>query len=136
MRPDTYIGDNCKVGHHTVFEGACSIGNNTLIQAQSNITRGVIIGDRVFIGMQFCGGNDKEIVHERWDRYGEFHPDPYRIEDFARIGFGVHILPGVVIKRNAFVAAGSLVTKDVAENIKVKGRPAKIYGMVDQEYRL
>lgn len=136
MRPKTIIESDCVIGHLTVFEGGSKVGKGTLIQAQSNITRGAVIGDKVFIGMQFCGGNDIAIIHERWDHCGEFEPDPYIIEDFARIGFGVHVLPGVVIGKNSFVAAGSLVTRSIPDNAKVKGRPAKVYGEVEKEYIL
>jgi len=34
-------------------------------------------------------------------------------------------LPGVTIGKNAVVAAGAVVTKDVAENTIVGGNPAK-----------
>ena len=132
MRPHTYIEHSVVVGHHTVFEGRCAIGEGTLIQAQSNITRGAVIGKKVFIGMQFCGGNDNRIIHARQSYYGVFTPNAYKIEDFARIGFGVRVLPGVVIGKNAFVAAGSLVTKDVPAYMKVKGSPAKVYGKVPE----
>jgi len=136
MRPYTYISERCKIGHYTVFEGRCAVGSDTIIQAQSNITRGAVIGRKVFIGMMFCGGNDNVILHQRWDTLGEFVPHAYRVENFARIGFRVDVLPGVVIGENSFVAAGSLVTKDVPENARVKGRPAKIYGEVPVEERL
>jgi acetyltransferase-like isoleucine patch superfamily enzyme len=136
MRPYTYIAQDCVIGHHVVFEGRCAVGNGTLIQAQSNITRGVSIGEKVFIGMMFCGGNDNEIIHKREKYYGEFVPQPYVIEDYARIGFRVDVLPGVVIGKNSFVAAGSLVTKDVPENARVKGRPAVVYGEVPEDERL
>lgn len=136
MRPYTFLQNEVVIGHHTVIEGRCAIGKGTLIQAQSNITRGVLIGERVFIGMMFCGGNDNNIQHAREEKYGEFLPQAYVIEDFARIGFGVHVLPGVVIGRNSFVAAGSLVTSDVPENMRVKGRPARVYGEVPEDERL
>lgn len=48
------------------------------------------------------------------------------IQDNAWIGTGALILPGVTIGRNAVVAAGSTVTKDVPENTLVAGAPAKI----------
>ena len=136
MRPHTYIAPECVIGHHVVLEGKCVVGRGTLIQAQSNITRGAVIGEKVFIGMMFCGGNDNQIQYAREKYYGRFDPEPYRIEDYVRIGFGVHVLPGVVIRKNSFVAAGSLVAKDVPENARVKGRPARVYGEVPEEERL
>jgi acetyltransferase-like isoleucine patch superfamily enzyme len=38
---------------------------------------------------------------------------------------GAIILPGVTIGENAVVAAGAVVTKDVAPNMIVGGNPAK-----------
>lgn len=48
------------------------------------------------------------------------------IKDFAKIYTGSTILPGVTIGKQALVAAGSLVTKDVPDNCLVAGTPAKI----------
>lgn len=41
------------------------------------------------------------------------------------IGVGAIILPGVTIGENAVIAAGAVVTKDVAPNTIVGGNPAK-----------
>ena len=50
---------------------------------------------------------------------------PVHIGRNAWIGVGAIILPGVTIGDNAVVAAGSVVTKDVAPNTIVGGNPAK-----------
>ena len=50
---------------------------------------------------------------------------PILIKKNAWIGAGSTILPGVTIGENAIVAAGSIVTKDVADNTLVAGVPAK-----------
>ena len=50
---------------------------------------------------------------------------PVRIGRRAWIGVGAIILPGVTIGENAVVAAGAVVTKDVAPNTIVGGNPAK-----------
>ena len=42
------------------------------------------------------------------------------------INKGAIICPGVSIGRNAVVAAGAVVTKDVPDNAVVGGNPAKI----------
>lgn len=49
---------------------------------------------------------------------------PVVIEDNVWIGAGVTILKGVTIGQNAVVAAGSVVTKNVAPNTVVAGVPA------------
>ena len=43
----------------------------------------------------------------------------------AWIGAGATILPGVTIGENAVVAAGAVVTKDIAPDTIVGGNPAK-----------
>lgn len=54
-----------------------------------------------------------------------------KIEDWAYIGSGSHILPGVTIGEGALVAAGSIVTKSVPAYTIVGGNPAKILCSVD-----
>lgn len=48
------------------------------------------------------------------------------IQNNVWLGANVTILPGVTISENAIVAAGSVVTKDVPNNVIVAGVPAKI----------
>ncbi|RAJ77308.1 acetyltransferase-like isoleucine patch superfamily enzyme [Chitinophaga dinghuensis] len=51
---------------------------------------------------------------------------PILIKRNAWIGAAATILPGVTIGENAVVAAGSVVSKDVPDNVVVAGVPAKI----------
>src|SRR3982750_4779223 len=53
-------------------------------------------------------------------------PGPILIRKNAWIGAGATILPGVTIGENAVVAAGAVVSKDVAANTVVGGVPAKV----------
>jgi acetyltransferase-like isoleucine patch superfamily enzyme len=43
----------------------------------------------------------------------------------ARVGGGVHILPNIEIGEDAFIATGSIVTKDVDPRTLVMGTPAR-----------
>nr|WP_325058528.1 DapH/DapD/GlmU-related protein [Sphingomonas sp. EC-HK361] len=51
---------------------------------------------------------------------------PVRIDDKAWIGFNAIILKGVTIGEGAIVAAGAVVTKDVAPYTIVGGNPAVV----------
>lgn len=51
---------------------------------------------------------------------------PIVVEDGVWIGFGAMILSGVRIGRGSVVAAGSVVNRDVPENVLVAGNPAVI----------
>ena len=53
-------------------------------------------------------------------------PGRIHIKKNTWIGAGATILPGVTIGKNAVVAAGAVVSKDVAANTIVGGIPAKI----------
>lgn len=58
-------------------------------------------------------------------------PGRIHIKENAWIGAGATILPGVTIGKNAVVAAGAVVTKDVAANTIVGGIPAKFIKEID-----
>ena len=53
-------------------------------------------------------------------------------EDNVGIGGSATILPGVTIGKNAIVAAGAVVTKDVPANTIVGGNPAKVIRKIDE----
>lgn len=63
---------------------------------------------------------------------------PVTIGDRAWIGYRAMILPGVTIGEGAIVAAGAVVTKDVAPYAVVGGNPATVIGerSPDLTYRL
>ena len=56
---------------------------------------------------------------------------PIIIKRNAWIGAAATILPGVTIGENAIVAAGAVVSKDVAANTIVGGVPAKVIKTID-----
>ena len=102
------------------------------------------IGERVFINMGvmmtdlgkitieddvLIGPGAKIITVNHYlepEKRKELELDPVVIEKNAWIGAGATILPGVRIGKNAVVAAGAVVTKNVAPNSVVAGVPAKL----------
>ncbi len=58
-------------------------------------------------------------------------PKPIRIKRNAWIGANATILQGVTIGENSVVAAGSVVSKDVPDNMIVGGIPAKIIKTIE-----
>lgn len=135
LRPFTIIGARCIIGHLTVFEGEDYIGEDTLIHAQCHITKGVVIGKKVFIAPLFVGANDPRMCHKRRHIIG-YKQKAYTIEDGVRIAIGVSVLPGVTLGRNSVIGAHALVTKDVAPNTIVRGVPAEVVGEVSEAERL
>ena len=49
----------------------------------------------------------------------------------ARIGGGAKLRPGIEVGEEAFVAMGSVVTRDVPARRLVRGVPARVVGTVD-----
>ena len=131
IRSDTRIGTNCKIGSYVDLEGAIVIGNNVSLQSGCYITRGVVIEDDVFCGPRVITMNDKRIAYRR--PTVAFVPEPPRICRAARVGGGSVLLPGVTVGVNAFVGAGSVVTRDVPDGAIVRGNPARVVGRVPAE---
>lgn len=109
----TNFGQHIKIGRHVFINHDCSFLDMGGITLEDNVQ----IGPKVSL-------------------ITENHPlDPTKRKDLdlkaiiiknnAWLGAGVTILPGVTVGENSVVAAGSVVTKDVAPNTVVAGVPAK-----------
>ncbi|KQY79602.1 acetyltransferase [Paenibacillus sp. Root52] len=112
----------------TVVKGArLTIGDDVLINAGVGIAANieVVIGNNVMIGPRT---SIFDSAYHRIDSLDDGSEMAQRItiQDNAWIGTGALILPGVTIGKNAVVAAGSTVTKDVPDNTLVAGAPAKV----------
>lgn len=99
------------------------IMNNCLMMARGGIT--IDDGAMIAANAQLISNN-----HDLYDRQ-LLICKPVHIERNAWIGAGATILPGVTIGENAVVAAGAVVTKDVAPNTIVGGNPAKFIKNID-----
>jgi acetyltransferase-like isoleucine patch superfamily enzyme len=131
IRSNTTIGEGCTIGSYVDIEGEVAIGSNVSLQSGCYITRGVIVEDDVFCGPRVITMNDKRIVHRRPTL--SFDRKAPRILRAARVGGGSVLIPGVTVGVNAFVAAGSVVTKDVPDGVIVAGNPARVVGKVRPE---
>lgn len=133
VRERVIIGDEAVVGAHVVVENDVSIGARAKIQTRAYITALTVLEEDVFIAPGVITTNDNFMgrTEERFK-----HKGGPKVLRGARVGAGAVLLPNVVIGREAFVAAGSIVTKDVPEGTLVMGAPAKAVRPVNEKERL
>lgn len=122
IRSDVRIAPGCVIGHCVVIERDTHIGENTTIQSQCHITAEARIGKGCFFGPGVIMTNEKNIAN-----LGRTDAKIERaiIGNGVRIGAGCLLLPGVQIGDNAFIAAGSLVSKNIPAGEFWAGRPAR-----------
>ncbi|WP_309809533.1 MULTISPECIES: acyltransferase [unclassified Caballeronia] len=131
------IGQRTHVSMRQFFTGYHSrcnvtIGNNCVLNREIYLDgrTGVTIGNNVNISFQCC------ILSLHHDHN---HPGfasiggVVEIHDHAWLGARATLLPGVTIGEGAVVAAGAVVTKDVAPYTVVGGVPAKQIGERNRE---
>jgi acetyltransferase-like isoleucine patch superfamily enzyme len=124
------IGDSVVVGRSVTVENDTTIGSRTKIQSGAYITAYVTLEEDVFIAPMVVTTNDNYMGRTE-QRHAELRGCTVRRG--ARVGGGVHILPGIEIGEEAFVATGSIVTRDVAPKALVMGAPARPVRQVRDE---
>ncbi|MER2520130.1 MAG: DapH/DapD/GlmU-related protein [Bdellovibrionales bacterium] len=122
IREKVAIGSYCVIGRCVTVNYDTTIGNRTKVMDSANITGNAIVGDDVFVGMLVGTSNDNAMGLNGFDPGRICGP---RIRDKAMIGTGATLLPGVEIGERAIVAAGAVVTKNVASATVVAGVPAR-----------
>lgn len=120
IRESTLIGDNVLIGTATIIDGRCIIEDNTKIQSGVYIPPETFIGQNVFIAPKVTFTNDKYPPL----KCGKL--DGAVVKDGATIGANSTISPRITIGEGAFIAAGSVVTRDVPAYMMVIGNPAEI----------
>ena len=122
VRERCTIGEEAVVGRAVTVENDTTIGARTKIQSGAYITAYVTIEEDVFIAPMVVTTNDNYMGRTE-KRFSELKGATIRRG--ARVGGGCHILPGIEIGEEAFIATGAVVTRDVPAKTVVMGVPAK-----------
>ncbi|MBQ8590231.1 MAG: sugar O-acetyltransferase [Firmicutes bacterium] len=136
------IGDDCYIepplhsnwgGHHVHF--------GTGIYANYNLTlvddTHIYVGDYTMFGPNVVVATAGHPLDPELRQKGLQYNASVRIGKNCWIGAGVIIVPGVTIGDNVVVGAGSVVTKDLPDNVLAMGNPCKVIrelGEHDKEY--
>ena len=114
-------GKNLHIGKNVFINSGCKFQD----QGGIYIGDGALIGHNVVIATLNHDFNPEK-------RRG-MYPKPVTVGKNVWIGSNSTICPGVTIGDNAVIGAGSVVTRDVPENMVAVGVPAKVIKIIFEE---
>ena len=136
LRAPARIGRDCIIGEKTYVAYGVEIGDRVKVNAFVYVCTGVTIEDGVMISAGTVFTNDRYPRATTPDLSELRSSDPDEDTTATLVGAGATIGaravigPGVDIGRFAMVAAGAVVTRDVADFHLVAGLPAVTVGVV------
>jgi UDP-2-acetamido-3-amino-2,3-dideoxy-glucuronate N-acetyltransferase len=133
IRENVSIGSKTIIGRGVAVENFCEIGSNCKLETNAYITAYSRLEDNVFIAPGVVTSNDNFAARSK-ERFGNFKG--VTVKKGGRIGAQATILPGKIVKEDGFVAAGSVVTRDVEVETIVAGNPAKVIRNVPENQLL
>jgi UDP-2-acetamido-3-amino-2,3-dideoxy-glucuronate N-acetyltransferase len=123
------LGRGTQLGHAVFVAGGVSLGKGVKVQNHVSIYAPASVEDDVFVGPG-CVIANLENPRAEISRRHLYRPST--ICRGATLGANTTILPGVTIGRYAFVAAGAVVTRSVADFGFVAGVPARPSGFMSR----
>ncbi len=129
VMPGARIGARCNIGQNVVIAPSAVIGDNVKIQNNVSVYTGVVLEDDVFCGpsMVFTNVINPRSHVSRKDEYRQT-----LVKRGASLGANSTIVCGHTIGAYAFIGAGTVVTKDIADYALVVGNPGRITGWMCQ----
>ncbi len=123
------IGAGCSLGQGVFVANDVTIGANVKIQNNVSVYDAVTLEDDVFCGpsMVFTNVHNPRAAVPRKAEYRKT-----LVKRGATLGANCTVVCGTTIGRYAFVGAGAVVSRDVADFALVVGVPAKRIGWVSR----
>jgi acetyltransferase-like isoleucine patch superfamily enzyme len=128
VRSTAVIGAGCVIGRNVYVDADVLVGNRVKIQNNVSVYKGVTIEDEVFVGPSAVFTNDlrPRAQNPNWQI------TPTVVRRGASIGANATLVCGIEVGSYAMIAAGAVVTRDVAPYQLVAGNPARGIGWVDE----
>ncbi|KYH35145.1 dTDP-3-amino-3,6-dideoxy-alpha-D-galactopyranose 3-N-acetyltransferase [Clostridium tepidiprofundi DSM 19306] len=133
IRENVTVGEKTIVGRGVAIENFCEVGSYCKLETNAYITAYSTLEDYVFIAPGVVTSNDNFAARSK-ERFKHFKG--VTVKKGGRIGAQATILPGKVIEKDGFAAAGSVVTKNIEEAKIVAGNPAKVIRDVPEDQLL
>lgn len=134
VREKAELGENCVIGRGAYIGTGVSVGPNSKVQNYALVYEPAALGAGTFIGPAVVLTNDhypRAITPDGLQKDGrDWEPVGVTVLDGASIGARAVCVAPVTVGRWSMVAAGSTVTKDVADFALVAGAPARRVGWV------
>ncbi|HEY2603401.1 MAG TPA: acyltransferase [Thermoleophilaceae bacterium] len=128
VRERAVVGEGSVVGSGTAVDNDVTIGARVKVQTGCYLTAFSLVEDDVFVAPGVTTTNDNAMGrHERGEAL-----QGATLRRACRVGAGSILLPAIEVGEEAFVAAGALVTRDVAARTLVMGVPAKVVREVEE----
>ena len=121
-------GADCNICMGAFVEAGAVIGNRVTVKNGVQVWDGVTIEDDVFLGPNATFTNVRNPRSVFKAPPEEFTPS--RVRRGATIGANASVVCGNTVGEQAFVAAGSVVTRNVSAHALVLGNPARQSGWV------
>ncbi|MDN5857130.1 MAG: N-acetyltransferase [Pseudonocardia sp.] len=122
------VGRDCNICDGAFVEDGAVLGDRVTVKNATLVFRGVTCEDEVFLGPNVLFTND--LRPRAANRLPADALVPTLVRRGASLGAGVVVVCGTEIGEHAFVAAGAVVTRDVAPHAFVAGNPAVHKGWV------
>lgn len=123
------IGEGCIFGQNVNVDSGTVIGNNVKVQNNVSIYSGTVVEDDVFLGPS-CVLTNVTNPRSQVSRHGLYEKTVFKRG--CTIGANATVVCGITIGRYAFVAGGSVVTRDVPDYALVMGNPARQKGWMSR----
>src|ERR1017187_2188123 len=123
------IGERCIFGQNCFVANDVVIGSNVKVQNNVAIYTGTVIEDDVFLGPS-CVLKNVTNPRSQVNRHSLY--ERTLLKRGATVGANATIVCGTAIGRYAFIAAGSVVTKDVPDYALIAGVPGRQKGWMSR----